>query len=374
MKNSAALFRTRVRREPRCFVAAAEPAPQRPAYREVDLMQVWRKELCEMGKFKFDVAIGNPPYQENTNDSGNQGKPLYNLFLSEVKNLDPSNMCFIIPSKWFAGGMGLKQFRDDMMNDTHISRMVDYTNAKDCFPDNSIGGGVCYFVRDKDYEGDCRFTNIRNGKETTIERPLNEFPVLVRYNAAISVLRKIKAKKERTFYDIVGPISPFNIPTTLHGSLTPIPDAVRVYYSKSVEYIPRKDITKGLDILDKYKVMLSQTSAEHAGEPNKSGKFNVLTQTMRVLEPGEGCSHSYLVIGPVENKAQGVNMMNYLKTKFVRFLVLQAVSSIHLTMTTFSFVPIQDFSRGWTDADLYEKYGITQDEVAFIDSIINPMN
>lgn len=327
-----------------------------------------------MGKFKFDVIVGNPPYQEETSETkSRQAKPLYNLFIEQAKKLNPECLSFIIPSRWFAGGMGLDKFREEMMQDKHIASLVDYTNAKDCFPMTSISGGVCYFVRDKNYKGDCQFTNIRNGKRDTLKRPLNEFSVLVRYNAAVEILRKITAKKERSLSEIVGPISPFAIPTNNHGQEKAFEDSVTVYSSKGIGYLPYKEITKGKEYLDAYKVMVSQTSAEHAGEPNKSGKFNVLTQTMRTLKPREVCTHSYLVIGPMENELTCEHLIHYLKTKFVRFLLLQAISSIHLTMKSFAFVPMQDFSQDWTDEKLYEKYGIDEKEAEYIDSLINPM-
>ena len=186
-------------------------------------------------------------------------------------------------------------------------------------------------------------------------------------------MRKVATKEEKRLSELVSPISPFAIPTKNHGRAVREKGDVAVYSSKGLGYLPRKEIIKGQEYIDAYKVMISQTSAEHAGEPNKSGRFNVITQSLRTLMPNEVCTHSYLVIGPMKSPNECENLIAYLKTKFVRFLLLQAISSIHLTMRTFSFIPIQDFSKKWTDEILYQKYAITNDEVVLIDSIINPM-
>ena len=194
-----------------------------------------------MGKFKFDVAIGNPPYQEDTNGAGRQAKPIYNLFIEQVKSTNPAAMTFIIPSRWFAGGMGLDKFRNDIMNDKHISKLVDYTNAKDCFPDNSIGGGVCFFTWNKNYDGDCKFSNVINGETTTMTRPLNEFPVLVRYNEAIDIIRKVRSFDEPLLADQMSSLMPFGLNTSYRGKETRTsPEQLALYASgNSITYIDR---------------------------------------------------------------------------------------------------------------------------------------
>ena len=167
---------------------------------------------------KFDVIISNPPYQLNTvsGDTTNvskQAKPIYNLFVEQAKKLNPRFLCMIIPSRWFAGGLGLDGFRQSMMEDEHLTHLVDYNNAKDCFPQNSISGGVCYFLRERDSAGLCQFTNINGNSVTTETRSLSEFPVVVRYNSAVDIIRKVRAKTSQFLKDIVSPISPFAIPT-----------------------------------------------------------------------------------------------------------------------------------------------------------------
>ena len=328
---------------------------------------------------KFDVIIGNPPYQLNTvsgetTNVSKQAKPIYNLFVTQAKKLNPKYLCMIIPSRWFAGGLGLDDFRQEMMEDAHISHLVDYNNAKDCFPQNSISGGVCYFLRDRDKTGLCRFTNINGQQSITEERSLSEFPVVVRYNAAVDIIRKVRDMSQEFLKDIVSPISPFAIPTKVTGTPSPTEQSnITLYTSRGIGYISKGEILSNIKYLNKFKIMVSQIGAEHAGEPGKDGMFRVLTSSMRVMTPNEVCTNSYIVIGEYDNPHQAENLLNYLKTKFVRFLVLQAVSSIHISRTSFTFVPMQDFSKTWTDEELYNKYNLSQEEINFIESMIKPM-
>ncbi len=329
----------------------------------------------EIFHMRFDVIISNPPYQLETGGSGKQAKPIYNLFVEQAKKLNPRYMTMIIPSRWFAGGMGLDSFRAGMLKDGRIRYITDYPNAKECFSGVSISGGICYFLWDRDNKGDCRFTNIIDGKETTMERPLNEFPTLVRYNQAISIIHKVNALKERCVSEMFSAISPFSLSTKERGTTTAkSPSDLRLYSSNGVGYISKDSVTKGTEYINVYKVMVSQTSAEHAGEPSRDGRFRVLTSSMQVLNPGEICTHSYLIFGPFKNENEADNALQYLKTKFVRFLVLQSMTSIHLTKGTFSFVPLQDFSESWDDKVLYKKYGISTEEIEFIDAIIKPFD
>ncbi|MBR4234909.1 MAG: Eco57I restriction-modification methylase domain-containing protein [Clostridia bacterium] len=328
----------------------------------------------EIMKMKFDVIISNPPYQLNTTDSSKQAKPLYNLFVEQAKKLNPRYLTMIIPSRWFAGGMGLDEFRNTMMKDRHITRMVDYANAKECFPQNSISGGVCYFLRERDNTSACRFTNIVAGNENTEIRELNEFPVMVRYNKAVDILRKIRSKNEITLSEFVSSISPFGLSTKVRGqSVMTANCPIKLYSSAGESYISSNDVQKGQEYFKKYKLMISQTGAEHAGEPGKDGSFRVLTSTMKPLGPNEVCTHSYLVVGPYDDNTTCENLLSYMKTRFVRFLILQAMSSIHLTKSTFVFVPNQDYSKPWDDDELFKKYNLSDDEVSFIESMIKPM-
>lgn len=323
---------------------------------------------------KFDVIIGNPPYQLSTGGAGKQAKPIYNLFVEQSKKLNPRFLTMIIPSRWFSGGIGLDSFRDSMMNDSRIRRIVDYSNAKDCFPQNSISGGVCYFLWSRDSKGECVFTNINNGNENTLTRPLNEFSVLVRYNSAVSIIHKIKNNTWEPFDKIVSPLMPYGLSTNYRGtSCKKNSDDLILHASDGISYIRTSEISKGVETVNGYKVLISKTSAEHAGEPGKDGTFRVLTSSIKVIGPKEVCTHSYFIIGNYQEKETAENVLTYLKTRFVRFLILLSMSSINLSKLVFSFVPMQDFSKPWTDAELYAKYNLTDEEIAFIESMIKPM-
>ena len=328
----------------------------------------------EIYKMKFDVIIGNPPYQLDTGGAGRQAKPIYNLFVEQAKKLNPRFLSMIIPSRWFAGGIGLDTFRDMMMKDGHITRIVDYINAKDCFPQNSISGGVCYFLWERDKESECEFTNIYNGDESTDIRPLNEFSILVRYNRGVSIIHKVLEKGEKKLSDITSPLMPFGLSTNHRGVVEKSKEyPLKLYASDGISYISKDDITKGNEYVDSYKVLISKTAAEHAGEPGKDGGFRVIPSTIKVIGPGEVCTHSYFLIGRFDNLREAENLLEYMKSRFVRFLMLMAMSSINLSKLVFAFIPQQDFSRKWSDEDLYCKYGISEEEIEFIESMIRSM-
>ena len=322
---------------------------------------------------KFDVIIGNPPYQLSTGGATAQATPLYDKFVEQAKKLKPRYLTMIIPARWFAGGMGLDAFRSAMLTEKKIRKIVDYPNAKDCFPGVSIGGGVCYFLWDRDYSGDCEFTNINNGTETTLVRKLDEYPVFVRYNEALSVIHKVLEKKEGSLSSLVSALSPFGIGSAERGHETKQNGDVSLWSSKGKGYYPRASVTTGKDYIDTYKVMMSKVTSEHAGEPGKDGRFKVISK-MQVLGKEEICTFSYFLVGNFATEEEANNCYSYLSTKFARFLLLQAISSINISKDKFIFVPMQDFSKSWTDKELYEKYGISDEEIAFIDSMIKPMD
>ncbi len=325
-------------------------------------------------KVKFDAIVGNPPYQMETGSTSRQATPIYNYFVEQAKKINPNYLSMIMPSRWFAGGMGLDQFRNDMMSDKRIAKITDYVNAKDCFPQISISGGVCYFLYDSTHTSECEFSNVISGNKTTLKRPLNEFSVLVRYNEAVEILRKIQNLEEKSITEIISPLMPYGLSTNYRGKSEKEDDSDLVLHSSAgITYIKRDEISKGLESVDKYKVLMSKMSAEHAGEPNKDGMFNVFTKSTKVLKPGEVCTHSYFLIGNYDTLAEADNTLGYLKTKFVRFLVLMSLSAVNLSKLVFSFVPLQDFSKPWTDAELYAKYGLNEEEIAFIESMIKPM-
>ena len=333
-----------------------------------------KKENENINNMKFKAIVGNPPYQAQTTNKGIQATPIYNCFIDVAKQIRPNYVSMISPSRWFAGGMGLDNFRNSMICDNKIERIVDFINAKDCFPTISISGGVSFFLWNNHYSGNCKFTSKSNFEVSTVKRPLDEFPVLVRYNKAVSVIHKVNTLNEQKLANEVSAISPFALSTTVRGKELPESNTIRLFTSKGIYYIDKTDVRKGKEWTHCFKVLVSQTGAEHAMEPSKDGTYRVLTSTMQELEPSDVCTHSYILVGKLSSRKEASNLLRYLKTKFVRFLALQCVSSIHISRSVFQFVPLQDFSRSWTDVELYAKYNLTEDEIEYIERLIKPMD
>lgn len=332
------------------------------------------KRLKEM---KFDVIIGNPPYQLQVNEAGKGlgAIPLYHKFVSQAIKLNPRYITMIIPARWFAGGVGLNQFREEMLSCKNIRNIVDYVDSKDCFPGVDINGGVCYFLWDKNYDGLCHFESHIKDTVTVCDRKLDEFDIFVRRNEAISIIHKILAFNERTLADKDGCSSqtPFGFLSTFQGTEAPTnSDDCEILSSKGWGFVERKLITKGQGMVDKYKTLISKLSCEHAGTPDKNGMYRVLSR-MEILKPGQICNQSYLTVCATDNEVETVNVYKYLRTKLVRFLILQTLVGMNISISNFKFVPWQDFSEEWTDEKLYEKYGINEEEISFIESVVKSM-
>ena len=320
----------------------------------------------------FDVVIGNPPYQQSTSQHSAQGKPIYDKFVNISKAVAPEFVSMIIPSRWFAGGMGLDSFRDAMRTDTCIAKMVSFANGKDCFPDTSTGG-ICYFLRDTNWEDTCHFTSVINGVRHSDSRNLSEFPVILRDNVAQKIVHKMQSFNQTALSEEVCSINVFGFESKERGATTPFEDGYELLSSKGIGFISKDELKQGQELADKYKVIVGQVISEHAAEPDKNGQYKLLS-SLRILPPKQICNFSYLVVKTFNSEQEAVNFKQYLATRFVRYLILQSVSSIHLTKEKFRFVPMQDFSKAWTDAELYEKYGLTDEEIAFIESMIKPMD
>lgn len=323
------------------------------------------------GTVKFDVIVGNPPYHQSTSKRSAQGKPIYDKFVDISKTIAPKFISMIIPSRWFAGGMGLDGFRDAMRTDLNIKKLVSFANGKDCFPDTSTGG-ICYFLRDSNYEGQCSFTSIINGEYHSDLRNLSEFPIILRDNIAHKIVHKMQSFDQVPLSEEVCSINVFGFESKKHGATTPFENGYELLSSKGIGYISDDELIQGRELANRYKVIVGQIISEHAAEPDKKGQYKLLS-SLKVLPPKQICNFSYLVVKTFENEQEANNFKQYLSTKFVRYLILQAVSSIHLTKEKFSFVPLQDFSKTWTDRDLYEKYGLQPEEIAFIEAVIKPM-
>ena len=327
------------------------------------------KTSKEIFNMKFDVIVGNPPYQLSDGGFGKSASPIYQKFVQQAKKLNPRFLTMIIPSRWFAGGKGLKDFRNEMLNDNHIRKLVDFENATECFPGVDIAGGICYFLWERDSTGSCEIVNMHNGTEAISTRPLNEFKTFIRHSQAVPIIRKVLGKKDKSMSKQVSSRKPFGLPTNIRPSKWG--DIILRWNNGEGSYA-RDKIIVGVDIIDKWKTITSKVSYDHAGQPDKNGMRRVLS-IVDILPPGTICTETYIVVGSYEDKIQADNLASLLRTRLVRFLVSQLSFSQDITKDRFLFVPALDMTTQWTDAILYKRYGLTKEEVEFIKSKIRPM-
>ena len=324
----------------------------------------------------FDVIIGNPPYQLSDGGSGKgiSALPLYNKFVEQSQRLSPRYLLMIIPSRWFAGGRGLNDFRESMLADDRIKVLVDYPKSRDCFPGVDIAGGVCYFLWDRDYHGLCEFKAIIKESISERKRKLNEFDIFIRDNIGLDIVHKVQ-KVSNTFYSsIVYSSTPFGLRSFYRGKDNCFSEAVILHSSDGISYITKEEITRNADILNTYKVYIGKINPDRGGVNNATdGMMNVTTK-VNIIGPNEIITETYLLLNKFDNKGEAVNCATYFKTRFVRYLLSVALTSMNIAKENFRFVPLQDFSKPWTDEELYAKYGLTDDEIAFIESMIRPMD
>ncbi|OOB77999.1 MAG: DEAD/DEAH box helicase [Epulopiscium sp. Nuni2H_MBin003] len=330
-------------------------------------------------KVKFDAVVGNPPYQQNTQENSKQAIPIYNLFVEQAKELNTDYISMIIPSRWFTGGMGLGGFRENMLNDNRLSRIIDYTDSKDCFSSVDIAGGICYYLWDKQYSGDCQFTNRFQGKEINAYRKLNEFEIFIRDTIAVNIVNKILSKKIENITALISSVRPFGISTKARGNS----GEIYLVHSQGIGKVFREEVTNNKEWIDKYKLITSKASHDHAGQPDKQGMRRVLSRT-EILKPTYVCTESYIVLGTFDDRLTVENYYKYMRTKFIRFLVSVLSLSQDITRDKFKFVPLQNFANNsdidWNvsvsiiDKQLYNKYDLTSDEINFIESKIKDMN
>lgn len=322
---------------------------------------------------KFDVIIGNPPYQLSTagDDNGAQAKPIYQLFVKQAIKMAPRFLVMITPSRWFSGGWGLDEFRNEMIHSDHIRVIHDYQNSSDCFSGVEIKGGISYFLYDRDNAGKCDFISHEGDKIVSREeRFLHEegCDVLVRYNDLVSIYRKARQEGHFVpFSTIVSGRSPFGLNTNHYGTKNRTNATDVMYFErKGFTYIERSRITKNLDAISKWKLYIAKT-AEDGKLPGK------VIGNITDGKPGTICSGTYLIVGPFDSEQEMNNVRTYMQTKFFRALVAANKISQDAYAKVYDGVPMQDFTRPWTDADLYAKYQLSPEEIAFIESMIKPM-
>ena len=324
-------------------------------------------------KMKFDVIIGNPPYQLSDGGNGVSAKPLFQSFVQQAKRLKPRYLSMIIPARWYAGGKGLDDFREEMLNDSRIRKLVDYESSKDCFAGVNIAGGICYFLWDREHPGECVISNIVGGETITLQRQLNEFPILIRSNMAVSIVHKVLQTGITPHSDFAYPRNPFGFQTNFRGKKKKYAGDIDIVTSVGIQYVPRSSVVKNADIIDSYKILIGRLVPSN-GELDVDPKdgYKVITDT-RIIGPGQINTETYLDIGVFPTKKEAINFEKFLHCKFTRFLLRQAISSLNVTRECFRFVPHENFKEPWTDEKLYAKYKLTQEEIDFIESMIKPM-
>ncbi len=347
----------------------------------IELIKVTPNQFCSIvskgftfwhsnddNNMKFNAIVGNPPYQVMDGGAKASAMPVYQHFVNIAKMIKPQYISMIMPAKWFNGGRGLDDFRNDMLSDQRISNLFDYVDGHECFPGVDIAGGVCYFLWDEKHNGRCRVTTQFNSRRVENIRILNSGDVFIRHVEELSILDKI-GKEKKHLSDIIHSQKPFGLRTYVRPMES---GDIQLRYTGGQGPYRRDLITQNESLIDKWKVITSYTTAEHAGETDKNGQKRIIS-TLEVLEPGVICTETYLLVATFDTKEEAENLLSYIKTRFVRSLIAMITTTQHLARANFRFVPLQDFNKPWTDSELYLKYGLTLDEIAFIESMIKPM-
>lgn len=329
------------------------------------------------GEMQFDVVIGNPPYQMTGGGGGTNDSPIYHLFVRQAMRLEPRYLSMVIPSRWMAGGRGMDEFRKEMLGDRRLSDLVDYPNSAQVFPGVDLKSGVCYFLWDAAHDGDCKTTLVRD-KDVVgpSKRRLNEFDVFIRDERAATILKKVLAKREPSFEDLLTGDTPFGLATNFKDFKLrePAEGEVKIYASSNAGRrsgaMKRSLIKKNAELIDSWKVLAPQ-----AGPGNSGGHIipDAVLGRSSVAEPNSVCTQTWIVAGPLKSKKHAECVVRYLQTNFVRFVVSLRKISQHAMKGVYRWVPQQDWSKDWTDEVLYKKYGITREEVAYISTMIRPM-
>ncbi len=333
---------------------------------------------------QFDVIIGNPPYQLEDGGFGKSAAPIYHEFVKQAKALEPRYLSMIIPSRWFAGGKGLDEFRESMLGDNHLRSIDDFLTASDVFPGVGLKGGVCYFLWDRDNHGQCQVsTHFKDWPVSKTTRPLLEegADVFIRFNEGLSILKKVMAiesgsaaslllPKSRRFDQLVSSLRPFGLRTYFRGKGSRSSTDLLVYQNGGTGHISRDSISTGTELIDKWKIYIGRAAP---GTGNKDTYPHRIISTPFVGEPGSISSETYLCIGPFDSKNEAENALSYLSCRLTRLLILLHKPSQDTTRKVYTFVPLQDWARQWTDEYLYVKYGISDSEIEFIEKIVRPM-
>lgn len=358
----------------RCYYCGASEA----VYDRSDVLETYAYNFIHSEKpeeffnMKFDVIVGNPPYQLSDAGYGRSASPIYHKFVQQAKKLNPRFLTMIIPSRWFAGGKGLDDFRFEMLNDKRIRKIVDFENSNEIFPGVDVAGGVCYFLWDRDNEGSCEVTTMRGDNSFTEKRSLNEFQIFVRDSRAIPIIRKILAKKEnggRNLSTIVSPSKPFGI----RGHHKPSRSGVPCYFTQrqGLLFVKKEELSDDYKLLYKHKLLIPR--APIAGQTDFSKPVGFYYDgNIRIAKPGEVCTETYIVAYASKSLKEVVSFKSYLLTKIFRFLLLQTVISQDVTRKNFSLIPdLGKYEGEFTDKLLIKRWKLSEEDWKYIDSRIS---
>lgn len=334
----------------------------------------------EIENMKFDVIIGNPPYQMGDGGNSASAAPIYQLFVEQAMKLKPRFLSLVIPARWYSGGKGLDAFREKMISDKRIRILHDYLNASDCFPGVEIKGGICYFLWDRDNQGLCEISTHLSSENLSTQKRYMKFgenDVFIRRNEAIKILEKIQEKKETSFSTLISSRKPFGLGTNFEGHLGRKKDDVILYQHGGTAFISPNEILKNKEWVSQSKLYISKAYGASDDWPHQ-----IINKPILGIK-NSCCTETYLVIGPFESELLAKTVMSYVKTQFFRFFVSLIKISQDATQKVYQFVPLQDFTKNsdidWSksvpeiDRQLYAKYSLTDEEVAFIESMIRPM-
>ena len=333
---------------------------------------------------KINAIVGNPPYQVmDGGGTGSSAVPVYNSFVTISQSIKPKCVSMIMPAKWYSGGRGLDDFRQEMLNDTRIRKLVDFVDSRDVFPTVDIAGGICYFLWDLNYNGKCLVVSISNGRKSQEKRYLNAYDTFIRDSKIIDIIRKAMPQTSSpSLAQKVYARKPFGLRSFDKGFPAEPGRNIRLFGSDGISYLNESEVPQNLAIAQKWKVIMSKASAEHAGQTDKEGRKRIVSR-LEVLEPGTICTESYLLLDIFDSEAEARNLHKYIRTQFVRFLIGSILLTQNIVRDKFRFVPLQDFTENsdidWSksvaeiDRQLYAKYGLTEEEISFIESMIKPM-
>jgi hypothetical protein len=348
------------------------------------------------GNMQFDVIIGNPPYQMDDGGHGASAAPIYHLFVEQAKKLEPRYLSLVIPARWFAGGKGLDEFRENMLSDNRTRVIHDYLLVGEAFPGVAIQGGILYFLWDREHPGNCQVVTHYEGKVmSSAKRPLLEpgSDVFIRFNDAVAILKKIIAveggpsdsvllPENKRFMNLVSSSRPFGIRSNFKIRSDKRKNDVIAYWNGGPGFkqggkgwVARSEVTDEGNLIDRWKVYIGRAYGDRGGGGASRDAFpKAVLGRPFVGEPGSVSTETYMCIGPCKSEDEAKNLSSYIACKLTRFLVMLHKPAQDATRKVYTFVPTQDFSKSWTDQKLYAKYGLTDAEITFVESVIRPMD